>query len=274
MRLCLDDDAELFYTVDDFTDPWTAPETVVLHHGLAKDHRFWYRWVPVLARRYRVLRFDNRGMGQSDVPGPGYPFSLAGFVNDLRQVLDHFELGRIHLIGESVGGTVAYQFAHDRPERLHTVTACGSPYEFTGPYYLASAEAVERHGVQEWVRQTTSMRLDPDVVSPEYAAWYAAQMSATRPWVISAVLRGAAGSDLTPVLRQIRVPTLILASGGLENRALGDYERAAEIIPDARLVSFPEVRGFVQHVLPERCAEAWVSFASEVRERGGQSRRE
>jgi pimeloyl-ACP methyl ester carboxylesterase len=109
------------------------------------------------------------------------------------------------------------------------------------------------------------MRLDPRVVSAEYAGWYADQMSATRPWVVSAVLRGAAGADLSDILRQIRVPTLVLASGSLEGRALGDYERAAQLIPGAKLVSFPEVTGFVQHVLPEKCAGAWLSFASRAR---------
>jgi len=268
MRLRLRDGCEVFYTIDDFTDPWTGPETVVLHHGLAKDHRFWYRWVPVLARQYRVLRFDCRGMGQSDIPGPEHSFTLAGFVDDLLQVLDRLEMRRVHLIGESVGGSVAYQFAHDHPERLLTVTACGSPYEFTGPYYLASAETVEREGVAAWVRRTTAMRLDPRVVSPEYASWYAAQMSVTKPWVISSVLKGAAGADLSDTLRRIRVPALVFASGGLENRSLGDYERAAALVPGARLVTFPEVRGFVQHVLPERCAAAWLAFAAEKSPRG------
>ena len=265
MRLSLSDGTELFYTIDDFTDPWTEPETVVLHHGLAKSHRFWYRWVPLLARHYRVLRFDNRGMGQSDVPEPGYPFSLTSFGNDLREVLDRLELDRVHLVGESVGGTVAYQFAYDHPHRLLTLTTCGSPYEFTGPYYLASAETVDIEGTAAWVQRTTSMRLDPRVVSAEYAGWYAEQMSATRSWVVSAVLRGAAGADLSDILRQIRVPTLVLASGSLEGRVLGDYERAAQLIPGAKLVSFPEVAGFVQHVLPERCAEAWLSFAGQAK---------
>ena len=65
MKARLEDGIELFYTVDDFTDPWTNPETVVLHHGMAKNHKLWYAWVPILARHYRVIRFDMRGMGQS-----------------------------------------------------------------------------------------------------------------------------------------------------------------------------------------------------------------
>jgi len=265
MRLRLDDGAELFYTIDDYTDLWAKPRTVVLHHGLAKNHSFWYRWIPLLARHYRVVRFDNRGMGQSDVPEPGYPFPLTNFVNDLLQLLDRLNLDRVHLIGETVGGTVAYQFAHDYPERLFTLTTCSSPYEFTGSYYVDSAKMVENEGVEAWVERTTSMRLDPTVVSREYAAWYAGQMAETKPWVVASVLREAVGADLTPVLREIAVPTLILASEGLRHRPLGDYERAAELIPNATLVKFPGVTGFVQHVLPEKCTEAWLDFVRDVK---------
>jgi hypothetical protein len=55
MKVRLDDGAELFCTIDDFTDPWTQPETVVLHHGMAKNHKFWYAWVPGLHRRHERM---------------------------------------------------------------------------------------------------------------------------------------------------------------------------------------------------------------------------
>ena len=111
MKVRLDDGAELFYTIDDFTDPWTQPETVVLHHGMAKNHKLWYAWVPILAQHYRVVRFDMRGMGQSSVPEPGYPWSLENFAKDLLGLLDQLELPRVHLIGETVGGSIAMRFA-------------------------------------------------------------------------------------------------------------------------------------------------------------------
>jgi hypothetical protein len=38
----------MHYVIDDFTDPWRKPETIVLHHGNCKSTRFWYRWVPIL----------------------------------------------------------------------------------------------------------------------------------------------------------------------------------------------------------------------------------
>ena len=69
-------DLSMYYEDDDFTDPWARPDTVILHHGNAKNARLWYAWVPLLARDFRVIRLDARGFGRSSVPAPGYPWSL------------------------------------------------------------------------------------------------------------------------------------------------------------------------------------------------------
>ena len=56
---------EMHYRVDDFTDPWTTPESILLLHGNAESGASWYRWVPVLGRQFRVVRPDMRGFGRS-----------------------------------------------------------------------------------------------------------------------------------------------------------------------------------------------------------------
>ena len=148
MKVRLSDGAELFYAIDDFTDPWTQPETVVLHHGMAKNHKLWYAWVPILAQRYRVVRFDMRGMGQSSVPAPGYPWSLENFAQDLLELLDQLELPRVHLIGETVGGSIAMRFATLHQDRLLSLAVCTSPVTFDA-HHTESAEVIEREGVAD-----------------------------------------------------------------------------------------------------------------------------
>ena len=263
MKLQLDDGTELFYTVDDFTDPWTQTQTIVLHHGMAKSHKKWFGWVPILARHYRVVRFDMRGMGQSSVPEQGYPWSLDNFANDLLGVLDKLELEKIHLIGETVGGSISMRFATLHQDRLLSLTACTSPTSFNDPHHGESADLIEREGVAAWVESTITRRLDPQVVDPAYIRWYAAQMAATPASVVSGFQRNA-GGDIGPLLKDVKTPTLILAAASLREEVLGDFRGAADLFPNGRTVVFPGVTGFVQHILPVPCARVWLDFAGSL----------
>jgi 3-oxoadipate enol-lactonase len=58
-------DLLLHYIVDDDTDPWSQPQSIVLLHGLGQSGAVWRGWVPHLAREYRVIRPDLRGFGAS-----------------------------------------------------------------------------------------------------------------------------------------------------------------------------------------------------------------
>src|SRR5213594_568980 len=80
---------DLHYLVDDYTDPWRTPGTILLLHGNAESSAAWYAWAPQLAHRYRVVRF--------------------------------------HLVGAKIGGTIARAFAARRPARVRTLTVVGTP---------------------------------------------------------------------------------------------------------------------------------------------------
>ena len=260
MKVQLNDGMEIFYTIDDFTDPWIQPETVVLHHGMAKNHKLWFGWVPILARHYRVVRFDMRGMGWSSVPEPGYPWSVDNFAADLLEFMDKMNLGKVHLVGETVGGSISMRFSTLHQDRLLSLTACTSPTSFNDPHHSESADLIETEGVAAWVESTITRRLDPQIADPAYIRWYANQMAATPAHVVSGFQRNAAG-DIAPLLRSVQTPTLILAAASLREEVLGDFRGAADLFPNGKLVVFPGVSGFVQHILPVPCARVWLDFA-------------
>ena len=78
------DGSRIAYTIDDFTDPWRPPETLLLLHAAMGSSRRWYAAVPPLARHYRVVRMDLRGHGESQVPPPEPPLTMDRLVQDVR----------------------------------------------------------------------------------------------------------------------------------------------------------------------------------------------
>ena len=86
---------------------------------------------------------------------------MDNFAADLKQFLDKLELDKVHLIGETVGGSIAMRFATLHQERLISLTACTSPTGFDDPHHAESADLIEREGVAAWVENTIGRRLDP-----------------------------------------------------------------------------------------------------------------
>lgn len=257
----IDDTLDMYYEVDDFTDPWREPETIVLHHGNSKNTRLWYAWVPLLSRQYRVVRLDARGFGRSSIPPERYRWSLSNFGTDLIGLLDHLKLDKVHLIGETVGGTISLQFAHDHPERLHTVTTCTSPYKFAGvSTYQDFYKLVSEEGVATWARKTAGRRLEPGKSDPAHHDWYIQQMSQTSQRVVLETLAYLSTQDLTKILPEIKTQALVLAS---EQNALDNADRSAglaQMLPNGHLRVIPGTSGYVQHSAPEQCALAWRQF--------------
>jgi 3-oxoadipate enol-lactonase len=92
---------------------------VVFAHGAGGNHLSWWQQVPVFARQYRCVIFDQRGFGQSpDVPnGPG----SQAFVADLKGVLDHLKIDRVALVAQSMGGRTCLGFTLEHPDRVQAL---------------------------------------------------------------------------------------------------------------------------------------------------------
>src|SRR5271167_5102048 len=146
-------DLAMHYAVDDFTDPWRTPDTILMLHGNAESGVAWYGWVPALARNYRVVRPDMRGFGASTPMPREFPWTLDIIIEDFVRLVDELGVNRFHLVGAKIGGTIARAFAARRPERVKTLTVVGTP----APLRVGVAERVptlrrelETHGVEHW----------------------------------------------------------------------------------------------------------------------------
>ena len=96
--------------------------TAVLVNGLADDLETWVLQMDdVLAAGYRVLRFDNRGVGASSAP-PG-PYTTRLFADDAKALIDHLGVSDFHLMGVSMGGMIAQEYALAYPDGIRVADA-------------------------------------------------------------------------------------------------------------------------------------------------------
>jgi pimeloyl-ACP methyl ester carboxylesterase len=105
-----------------------AGETVVLLHGFSGSAEGLYvipgTFDALVNAGYRVVALDQRGHGQSEKPHEVDSYGME-MVEDVRRLLDHLDLERVHLVGYSMGGKVSNSFRATYPDRLLTITLGG-----------------------------------------------------------------------------------------------------------------------------------------------------
>src|SRR5207245_11590238 len=84
--------------VDDDTDPWRTPATMLLLHGDVESSAAWYQWVPQRAHRYRGVRPDMRGFGASTPMPRDFPCTLALLIDDFCHLMDALDVDRFPLV--------------------------------------------------------------------------------------------------------------------------------------------------------------------------------
>jgi pimeloyl-ACP methyl ester carboxylesterase len=101
-------------------------EPVVFIAGLMGGVQNWCLQVDGLSASFRCISLDNRGFGQSDKSDEAYSISM--FAGDVTALLDHLHLEQCHVVGSSMGGMIAQQFAVDHPHRVRTLSLhCTAP---------------------------------------------------------------------------------------------------------------------------------------------------
>jgi 3-oxoadipate enol-lactonase len=262
------DDIEISYHLDDFTDPWTENDVVLMHHGYCRNSRFWNAWVPALARSYKTLRFDVRGCGESSVPPEGCVWSAQQLARDALGVIDGLGIQRVTWIGESSGGIIGIVFAASYPDRVNSLVLCDTPFKLGGSklasdYSMGQEDtpaAIEKLGFKEWCTRTMGHRIDKTKAPPELEQWYLSEMAKTPQHVAKALIRVFDEADISPLLAKIEAPTLVL-SGARSPIAGPDQQRLMkEHLPSAHFQIFEDIGHGSFLLVPDRCTAAVLEF--------------
>jgi 3-oxoadipate enol-lactonase len=148
---------------------------VTMSHSLACNLSMWDEQARALRDRYRVLRFDTRGHGQTSAPSG--PYSLSQLADDLLGLLKGLGIERTHFVGLSMGGMIGQVFALAHPAMIESLVLCD-----TTSRYPATATSVW----EERIRTVEAQGMAP-MVEPTLGRWFTAPFRSQRADVMTQV---------------------------------------------------------------------------------------
>ena len=256
------DNGALHYEVLDATPPWLdTTETILFHHGVAIDSGIWAGWPPSLSDRYRLVTFDVRGYGQSNIPDDGFDWSFEVLAKDVLAVADAADAAKFHFVGESMGGAMALYLAIHHPDRLLSITPCTSPSRGGAVQWLVEwRDYIEEHGIDGWSERMMGRRFYPGRLSRNAEKWFAETQASSAPQSVLGHGEMLLGVDLLPQLPSITTPVHLIASDGSPFLPLSTTLEIRDAIPGSEMDVIPNSRHGVVFSHAEQCAQSLRAF--------------
>jgi 3-oxoadipate enol-lactonase len=254
-----------------YWDEQGSGEPLLLIMGLSYASNMWHRSRPFLAERFRTIAFDNRGVGQSDVPEGIYP--IATMASDAAAVLDAAGVETAHVFGVSMGGMIAQEFAINYPQRVRSlILGCTAPgRSHSVPTPPDALQTLTRQGLTPAEAREAII---PFIYDPETPCALIDEDTTFRmKWFPTTQgylgqLQGIISWDCYDRLPQITAPTLIIHGETDKLVPVGNAQLIADRIPGAEVVLLPNAshifetdqptaaRGAIMRFLEARCIPA------------------
>ena len=240
--------------------PLDAP-TLVFLHGNGPNCRQFAPQFTSFGDRYRLIAPSLRGHGRSGLPDPPTvaDFTIARLAEDVLAVLDHMEVERAHLVGNSVGGVVGFELAATVPDRLRSLTTFGTTAQLRSSAVLVWTvpSMMRMLGSGATGRLVARSATDRDV-----GRTIAGLMAEADRRAVGFVSQNVATYDYTPMLRESTVPWLLLR-GELDrgiNRTLASTLDVVDTRDDASLVDLEGAGHFANLEQPRAFDAALQGF--------------
>jgi 3-oxoadipate enol-lactonase len=219
-----------------FDGPADAP-VLVLSNSLGTDLHMWDLQMPVFSESFRVLRYDTRGHGHSDVSA--HPFGIADLAGDVMALLDGLAIERAHFCGLSMGGMIGMHLGISHALRLRSLILCNTA-AYIGPADLWNARIQRvRH---EGITAVTNAVLDRWFTkrfmesNPERVAPLQTTFESTSGEGYAACCAAVRDMDQRQSVDRITVPTLVISGSQDAATPPADGRFVADRISGARYV--------------------------------------
>ncbi|MEZ4662500.1 MAG: 3-oxoadipate enol-lactonase [Caldilineaceae bacterium] len=211
----------------------TGPPLVFVN-SLGTDLRIWDALIPHFAASYRIIRHDKRGHGLSACPPP--PYTIRQHAEDLVGLLDRLQVGKAILIGISVGGMIALDFAAQHPQRLAKLVLCDTaPKIGTPAMWDERIAALRAHGMAHLGEAILARWFAPEFAAarPDAYRGYGNMLTRTPVDGYTGTCEAIRDADLWPQVGRIQAPTLVLC--GAEDLATppAQAQQLAAALPNA-----------------------------------------
>ena len=264
-RARLADGLELNYEL--FGDADAA--AVVLVRGTGADGTRWMPQVEAYRSEFRVLIFDNRGVGGSDSP-PG-PYSVADMAADTVGLLDELGIERCHLSGSSLGGAICAHIAIEHAERVRSLQLHSS-WLVTRGYTAYSLGLLKRFlevgGVEFYYEAALPLLFSPAFMSREHERLMGVlEHMKSHPATFDGLLgqlHANLSHDISTRAAEIAVPTLVTVGELDYLLPVAESEELQRAIPNAELVVFPGGPHLVTMETPDRFNEVTLAWLRKV----------
>ncbi len=222
-------------------------EPLVLIMGLGGECGDWVLQARTFKRYYRVVTFDNRGVGKSDKPAESYVVKT--MADDTVGLMDYLEIDRAHILGVSMGGMIAQEVAINYPERVRKLvlvsTNAGKDEKGGYPPELLKAMGLKEGFSDKDIRSVDIGKVTNALNAHAFNSGAIKNVAVPFCWVRGKLfgiegMKGQFEAAMTHSaldrLHMIKAPTLVIA--GTEDRIIppGSADVMASRIPGARLV--------------------------------------
>ncbi|NKI34014.1 alpha/beta fold hydrolase [Wenzhouxiangella sp. XN79A] len=245
----------------------SGPDTLVLLHGLLFSHRMFDAQVEALKSRFRCVRMDFRGQGDSEVTDTGY--DLDTLADDVIALIESIEAHRVHLLGFSMGGMVAQRVALKRPELLDSLVLMNTSAEpekwSKRPRFALLNLAARLLGLARVAPRILPLLfsdrfIDDPACASERERWLAMVTANDRIGATRAVRGVVSRKSILDRIDQIRLPTLILTADHDRATSPQKADNMHARIPDSTLVTIGDAGHMTPAEKPAEVNRALLDF--------------